>query len=505
MSHRPLSLAAALLAALPLHLAAAQPTTASSLAAPSSGALSAAQLDAAEERLSHQAARLEALAQRLERLEQHLGIADSESNNEGGEAPLPIDQRLLVLERKLELQQEDAASKATSTPVLTVNDKGVSAKSADGNYEVKLRGLVQFDQRVFLDDDAIPVNDSHLFRRIRPTLEGSLGKLVGFRLTPEFAGDSATIVDAYVDVKFDPRATLRVGKLKGPVGLERLQSGGATGFIERGFPTELAPNRDLGAQLQGELAGGRVNYAIGVFNGAPDGRDAPATDADNNFEYAGRIFFEPWKNDANALSGLGFGLAASVGDKQGSGNNFLPRYRTPGQNVFFNYRSTVVADGKHSRFSPQAYFYRNAFGFLAEHIRSEQEVVRTGVANSRADIAATAWQLTGSWVLTGEDASYRGVVKPSHPFEAGGEGWGAFELVGRYGELDIDDDAFPVLADPATAASQARSWGLGLNWYLTGNLKLVFNYTDTTFDGGAAASADREDEKTFFSRVQLAF
>ncbi len=104
-----------------------------------------------------------------------------------------------------------------------------------------------------------------------------------------------------------------------------------------------------------------------------------------------------------------------------------------------------------------------------------------------------------------EFRSYRGVVKPSHPFEAGGEGWGAFELVGRYGELDIDDDAFPVLADPATAASQARSWGLGLNWYLAGNLKLVFNYTDTTFDGGAAASADREDEKTFFSRVQLAF
>ena len=51
-------------------------------------------------------------------------------------------------------------------------------------------------------------------------------------------------------------------------------------------------------------------------------------------------------------------------------------------------------------------------------------------------------------MLTGEDASYRGVVKPSEPFSPGKGGWGAWELVGRYGELEIDDDAFPLFADP---------------------------------------------------------
>ena len=42
-------------------------------------------------------------------------------------------------------------------------------------------------------------------------------------------------------------------------------------------------------------------------------------------------------------------------------------------------------------------------------------------------------------------------------------------------------------------------------WYLTSNLKLVANYTQTQFDGGAAAGRDREDEKAFFTRAQLAF
>jgi phosphate-selective porin OprO/OprP len=446
---------------------------------------------------------VEDLAERLRVLEQRLGTAPAAES--GADPVAALDQRLRILERQLEIQQEEAAVRATTAPVLAVGDKGLSVKTPKGDYEIRLRGLVQADHRAFLGDDSPAFNDGFLFRRIRPTLEGNLGPLIGFRLTPEFAGDSATIVDAYVDVKFDPRYTLRAGKLKSPIGLERLQSGGATALIERGFPTELAPNRDLGVQLQGELARGTVTYAAGVFNGAPDGRDAPTTDPDGELEFAGRLFFEPWKNHANALSGLGFGLAGSVGDKDGSGNSFLPRYRTPGQNVFFTYRGTVLADGRHTRISPQAWYYRNTFGLQAEAIRSEQEVSVAGNPATRTGLSHDAYQLTASWVLTGEDASYRGVARPNRPFIAGGEGWGAFELVARYGELDVDDDAFGLYADPAAAASRARAWGLGLNWYLTGNLKLVLNHTRASFDGGATGGRDREDESTVFSRLQLAF
>ena len=107
-------------------------------------------------------------------------------------------------------------------------------------------------------------------------------------------------------------------------------------------------------------------------------------------------------------------------------------------------------------------------------------------------------------VLTGEDAGYKGVAKPAHPFTVGGDGWGAFEVVGRYGELDVDDDAFGLWADPNLSASRASAYGIGLNWFLTSNLKLAFNHTRASFEGGAPAGADREDEKTFFSRVQVA-
>ncbi len=447
---------------------------------------------------------VEQLQQRLEALERRVGgSAASESGETQAEPGLAdLDQRLRILERKLELQQEEQVAKAKEAPVIAVNDKGASFKSANGDYEIKIRGLLQGDGRFFLDGVPAGNNDTFLLRTARPIIEGSLGKLVGFRFTPEFAGDSATIVDAYVDLRFNPAYTVRAGKFNSPVGLERLQSSSALSEVERALPSELAPNRDIGVQLQGDVAEGRFGYAIGVFNGTVDGRDAVTTNPDNEFEYAGRVFFEPFKNDANALSGLGFGIGASVGDKRGSGNNFLPRYRTPGQVQFFNYRAAALADGQQSRLSPQGYYYRNAFGLLAEYIVSKQEVSIGGV---REELSNKAWQATASYVLTGEDASYRGVVKPSHPFSPGTGGWGAFEVVGRYGVLEVDDDAFPLFADPAVSASEAASWTVGLNWYLNSNLKLVLNYLHTSLEGGAASGADREDEKAVFTRLQVAF
>ncbi|TAJ55703.1 MAG: porin [Nevskiaceae bacterium] len=436
-----------------------------------------------------------------------------------------LEQRLLVLERKLEIQQEEAAAKAKEAPSVTAGDKGFSIKNAKGDAEIRFNAVGQVDGRYFLDDDGA-FRDGFVTRRLRPTIQGSVGKLVGFRFTPEFAGstgtgDSASIVDAYFDLRFDKAASLRVGKQKGPIGLERLQSGGAISFIERSFPTELAPNRDLGVALFGELANSTVSYTLGIYNGTADGRDVSTAD-DGLKEVAGRLFFEPFKNDYSAFKGLGFGIAGSTGAKDGGGNNNLPRYRTSGQNQFFAYDGgaaatatapatpAVIADGRHSRYSPQGYFYYNNLGLLAEYIVSDQKLARGGLSQN---LKNDAYQFTVSYVLTGEDASYRG-VKPSAPYAIGAEGWGALELVARASSLSIDDDAFlgtttgataSRLANPNSNARQADSYGIGLNWYLNSNAKLTADYNETRFEGGAAAGADRADEKALFTRLTIQY
>ncbi|MGH8446225.1 MAG: OprO/OprP family phosphate-selective porin, partial [Solimonas sp.] len=318
---------------------------------------------------------------------------------------------------------------------------------------------------------------------------------------------SSSIVDAYIDLKFDPAASVRIGKQKGPVGLERLQSGGAISFIERGYPTELVPNRDIGAALFGEVLGGRLNYSVGLFNGTRDGRDIDGNDSDNRHEFEGRLFAEPFKNSPGLFQGLGFGVGASTGTTRAStpGAATLPQYRSPGQNTFFQYAATAQPDGEHTRWTPQAYWYYNNFGALTEYASSKQKVRNTvGGAATADSFTNDGYELTLTYVLTGEDTSFRGVTKPKAAVRGGG--WGAWELAARYGQLDVDNAIFTKgFASTAASATKATSFGVGVNWYLTANAKIVLDYDQTKFDGGAAGGADRQDEKAIFTRLQLSY
>jgi phosphate-selective porin OprO/OprP len=113
-------------------------------------------------------------------------------------------------------------------------------------------------------------------------------------------------------------------------------------------------------------------------------------------------------------------------------------------------------------------------------------------------------------VLTGEDATFNGVT-PRHPFDPRNGGWGALQLVARYAELDVDKAAFPAFANPATSASEAHAWAVGLNWYLNKNIRVNTSFSRTTFTGGGGAGASvpaavtQHPEDVFFTRIQLSF
>jgi phosphate-selective porin OprO/OprP len=417
-----------------------------------------------------------------------------------------LDQKIRVLERREELEKEQAAERAKMATNVTSGRDGFSFRSTDGAYQLRLRGYVQLDGRFFQEDDERPATDTFLLRRVRPIFEGTVFKIFDFRIMPDFGGGTTVLQDAYVDARFSPKLKVRAGKLKPPVGLERLQSGTDLLFVERAFPTNLVPNRDLGIQLHGDLARGNVNWAVGVFNGVPDGSSGDA-DANDGKDIAARLFFQPFLAGAGPWKGLGFGVAASTGDQEGTlTSTGLAGYRTPAQQTFFSYRSdataagTVIADGDRLRLSPQGYLYRGRFGLLTEYVISRQEVRRADVAE---ELENTSWQVAASWVLSGGEPTFRGVA-PKANFDPAAGTWGAFELAARYSVLEVDEDTFPVFANLASSAESAEAWALGLNWYLNRNLRLFLDYERTQFEGGAA-TGDREDENILFSRFQIAF
>lgn len=419
-----------------------------------------------------------------------------------------LDQKVQALERRLQAVDESAAAKRQDAATVKAGKDGFALSSADRAFQLKMRGYVQADGRFYLNDEQDKASDTFLLRRVRPILDVTAYSDFAFRFQPDFGGSSPTVQDAYADYLVNPAFNVRAGKFKVPFCLEFLQTDSEMFFGERGMPNQLSPNRDVGFETYGSVASGAVTYAVGVFNGTVDGGN---TDTDNNDEkdVAARLFLHPFRlTDIGALQNFGVGMAVTVGDERGStASPNLPAFKTSGQQTFFSYKSstnangTAFANGDHLRLGPQAYYYVGPVGLLAEYVKSSQ-AVSDGKNNDTLD--NTAWQVQAGWVLTGENASYNDVT-PRANFAPSKGTWGAFELVGRYGELTVDDAAFTTFADPSKSASTAKTWAAGLNWYLNRSVKLMLDYDQTAFTGGAAKGADLPDEKLLLCRAQFSF
>lgn len=384
---------------------------------------------------------------------------------------------------------------------ITTNDRGLHLQTAHRAIDMRLAGYFQIDFRSFSGIHPNPP-DSLLFRRVRPEFSGTLLHRFDFRILPDFAGGSSSLVEAFVDTRF-PKVTVRAGKFRAPLGLERLQSTVDLMFIERALTTGIGPNRDWGVQVSGDSAKKRVAAAFGVFQGAADGVFITAGNNDG-MDLGARVFATPWRDPSTqtsavkrALGGLGFGIGATVGKQRGPTLGF---YRTFGQSTFFSFAEGVALSGIKVRYSPQAYYYAGRFGVLTEYIRSEQVMSKNGVESS---VSNSAWQVAGSWILTGEAKSYR-AVEPTRPVFPNW-GRGSVELVARIGGMYLD----PVmqvrgLADTKSPSTAAHEWVVGANWYLTHNVRAGANYAHTSFSAIPSVTP-RPNENAVLARIQVAF
>jgi phosphate-selective porin OprO/OprP len=457
---------------------------------------------------------VEALVEKINALEQHAPVEQAATIQN-------LDQQVRILQRQREIDQDAAVAKAATAPKISLGQNGFSFNSADTNFVLQLHAVLQLDSRAFFHDAGAKGVDGFLLRRARPILSGTVARDFDYNFTPDFGGTQVQIFDAYAVYHNLSWLQVQAGKFKSLVGLEALQSDANTSFNERSLATDLVPNRDLGLALKGDLYGGAASYAMGIFNGVSDFNGTVTNSyAQNSKAVVARLFFQPWKNsDANALRGFGFGVGGSYENDQPATNattGLTPGYKTDGQQNFFTYNKSVFASGVHWRLSPQAYYYYGPFGLLGEYVISDQHVSNElpgGTQN--VDVHNTAWEISGSWLLTGEDASYNGIT-PRQNFDPRLNQWGAWQVVARFANLKVDDDAFKginentSLANPTTSASGAQAWALGLNWYLNKNVRANVSYAHTTFTsyGGnsfVAGTAPAQAENVLFTRIQLAF
>jgi phosphate-selective porin OprO and OprP len=391
--------------------------------------------------------------------------------------------------------QAPAATEPPSAPFTAGWQDGFVIQSPNGDNRLVLGLTAQADGRFSLDHPR-PITNTFTIRKARPTFSGRVAKYFDFKVVPDFGNGTAVLQDAYFDILFSPKFRVRSGKDKTPVGYELLQGDAYLLFPERTLASSLVPNRDVGFQVQGDLSP-ELSYAGGVFNGVPDGSSSTAdVDANNSKDLAGRIVWQPFrstKTPTRALNGLGFQIGGSIGKQAGT----LPAFRTSVGQTYFSYATGAAASGARQRITPAAFYYYKSFGGFFEYVQSTQKVSR---ANSTYDVANDGWEVTGSYILTREPASDRG-VRPSHPFDPSAGKWGALQLAARYSQLNVDPLAFTSGLAAATASRKASAFTIAANWYPAAFIKYYATFERTSFDGGAS----HPTENVILIRTQLAF
>ncbi|MDR2844930.1 MAG: OprO/OprP family phosphate-selective porin [Puniceicoccales bacterium] len=395
-------------------------------------------------------------------------------------------QQLKILERNLELKSEAIEGAAKKLPAVSIDSKGFNVVGTDKAYSLKIGLLLQTDGRFFLDNgtETAAHRDTFLLRRVRLPISGTFAKIFSYNLTPEFAqtdtaGNNTQLVDAWIAATLSPEFSLKIGKFFGPVALE---SPNPRHFSEATFTNQLAPNRDLGLEAAGALFSKTFNYRLGLYNGAANNTWAESTNlADGDFSVGGRLTFSPFANsDSQSVKGLAFSVGGSYGHEAGSSG----RIRTNGQQDLIN---PAAYTGDHARVAPALEWHVGPFSAIAEGLWEHWD--RAGTANS---VDNYGWRVNVGWVITGEDSTRRGVT-PSSPFSWENGTWGAWEIVARVSGVEVDKEI--------RAKTNAFSYGVGINWYLTNNLQFRFDVEKTNFSRGITL----KNELTAFSRLQVNF
>lgn len=431
---------------------------------------------------------LEALTQQVQKLssvveEQDKIIRQQSANLENQDA------KLMEQGEKLSRQSAVVENLAAITPAAGGDDKeavkitmapGPKIESADGQYSFQPFGRVHMDYTIFDDDDGRDHPNGADFRRARMGFKGDLGEDFEYKFEMDFAREGVAIKEATLTYTALDQADLVLGHFKPMLGMEQGTSSNYIQFLERSSPINaFTRGEHLGFGARG--GGDNWSLAAGIFN--EDVGNNNATD-DEAWSVDARGSVDLLAESENVLH-LGAGASYRVPTARLESVTYAARVTGVGNNL--------VSTGAINNVDNETVYggeLAGVFGplsFQGEYFYSDLEL-DGGAAGSDPDF--DGWYAQAGYFLTGESRPYKGDtgnfnrVKPQSPFSLKDGTWGAFELVARYDELDLNDGGAGV------AGGAMETWTGGVNWYLTNHIRLMADVVAVDTDNNAVVAND---------------
>jgi phosphate-selective porin OprO/OprP len=413
------------------------------------------------------------------------------------------------LKRSTSDQYADVVQKQGEKPDVSVSLRNgrPSFKSADGDFSLDIRALVQFDSAYYgqgKNPTGVDFSSGSNFRRARLGVQGTFFKDWSYQFIYDFGGsgtEGSSISAAYI--QYDGWGPLhwRIGAYPTPESFDDTTSAPDLVFLERAQPTDLA--RSI-AGSDGRDATTIFAYDDNYFAALSYTGD-PVQDSavfDEQQALVGRFAYRLFQgDDSNFAIGADSSYVFKIADTAaGAGSPRALRLRErPELNVDDNNIRLIdtgtINAGRVWEWGVEAagnwhnlYAQGGYFGFDVERNNS-----------ALPDPSFDGWYVQASWILTGESKKYRadkgvyGLPTPKSAFSFDRPGIGAWELAARYSVLDLNDNAG--VAGAATPLGGVRGgeqkiWTAGVNWYPNNAIRFVLDYQHTDVARLNAAGGD---------------
>jgi phosphate-selective porin OprO/OprP len=395
-------------------------------------------------------------------------------------------------------------------------------KSADGQFSISPYGYLDTDYRAFKGDGA-PSN-TFLIRRARFGFQGNYGSHFDFAiLTDANATTGAIVRDAYLNVRIKPEIQFQAGQFKEPFAQETGIGATNLDFVERGLQSLLYPSpntafRSPGAVLHGDINGGVVQYWAGAFNG----RGGVTANASNEPEFVGRLRFYLFRKSKNEWIKQ-FAFGGSIAHSRAVGINNDVSFNAALPDAAYTFFPALRVNGPAWRYEGEFTYLRGPFALRGEYVQMQQQRYNIGSETPGGlgflnvpGIGAKAWNISTTYLLTGEKRPENGTPKVRRPLfgpdtpGGKGRGFGAWEVGLRYTGIQAKapGDNFLNFYTPGfvpTYGANTDEITFGVNWYPNYWVKYMVNVAVDQLKQPSVAGQVPQNFVVVLQRLQFRF
>ncbi|PCI51696.1 MAG: hypothetical protein COB49_01175 [Alphaproteobacteria bacterium] len=369
-------------------------------------------------------------------------------------------QQLSKITKKLETVVKKVEENKTS-PIKVKWEPAPEISSPDGRFKMNLRGRLFMDSAWINDANNNENTKATEFRTARLGIEGIAWTDVKYKFEIDFAGDIATVKDAYL--QWSGPVKVKIGQFKTPNSLEEQTSSRYITFMERASFTDafgLARQMGVGVGYSGD----DYTVNVGIFRGA----NATKSE-DEGYALAGRVTYGPKFGNTQLHFGTSFRYQKPGADQS------LIRYRQrPHAHLAAN---RYVATDRISE-SDTFLGLEMAAVMNSLSVQAEWATVKANLANpatGQNDPTFSGGYIEASYILTGEKRSYKAKkgsfqrIKVNNPVFSGG--MGAWQLAVRYDRIDLSDEGI--------FGGEQDTFIVGVNWWLNRHTRFMVNYSNS--------------------------